>query len=160
MAVKYQCPKCGRRFTEWGAEKTGFKCPHDEWCPKEATGEIELIRVGSAEDKSAKRLSLKRLARRPAPVARVVEDEEEVGVVEADEVEEEDEFEEEDAVLVPADDEEVAAFARNPAETLLEEADDADELDIGAEELSFDEPAPGLGEEPLDAGEDVEDWRD
>lgn len=34
MPVKYECPKCGRRFTEWGAEKVGFKCPKISGVPK------------------------------------------------------------------------------------------------------------------------------
>jgi hypothetical protein len=27
MTVKYRCPKCERKFVDWGAEKLGFKCP-------------------------------------------------------------------------------------------------------------------------------------
>lgn len=26
--IKYYCPKCGKKFVEWGAQKFGFKCPH------------------------------------------------------------------------------------------------------------------------------------
>lgn len=51
MAVKYQCPKCDRRFVDWGAEKFGFKCPTD--------GE-DLLRVGSAIDMAPSVNSLKR----------------------------------------------------------------------------------------------------
>ena len=51
MAVKYQCPKCDRRFVEWGAQKTAFKCPND--------GE-DLLRVGSAIDLAPSTNSLKR----------------------------------------------------------------------------------------------------
>lgn len=51
MAVKYQCPKCDRRYVEWGAQKFSFKCPHD--------GE-ELLRVGSAIDMAPSVNSLKR----------------------------------------------------------------------------------------------------
>lgn len=51
MAVKYQCPKCDRRFVEWGAEKIGFKCPND--------GE-DLLRVGTAIDMPPTTMSLKR----------------------------------------------------------------------------------------------------
>ena len=65
MPVKYSCPKCGRRFAEWGAEKFGFKCPGDEWCPADRPEEIELVRVGMQEDaKPAKKPTLKRPTKR------------------------------------------------------------------------------------------------
>lgn len=51
MAVKYQCPKCDRRFVEWGAQKLEFKCPND--------GE-DLLRVGTAIDMPPSTMSLKR----------------------------------------------------------------------------------------------------
>jgi DNA-directed RNA polymerase subunit RPC12/RpoP len=52
MAVKYHCPKCERRFVEWGAQKLGFKCPNCE-------GE-ELVRVGAASETPQSTASLKR----------------------------------------------------------------------------------------------------
>jgi len=65
MPVKYQCPKCGRRFAEWGAEKLGFKCPADDACPANASEEvIELVRVGTQEEKSPRKTTLKRVPRR------------------------------------------------------------------------------------------------
>ncbi len=39
MPLKYYCPKCEKRFIDWGAEKLGFKCPT-------CTGET-LFRVGT-----------------------------------------------------------------------------------------------------------------
>lgn len=51
MAVKYQCPKCDKRFVEWGAAKMDFKCPND--------GE-DLLRVGTAIDLPPTTMSLKR----------------------------------------------------------------------------------------------------
>ncbi len=65
MAVKYFCPKCERRFVDWGAEKLGFKCPS---CPDE-----ELIRVGAKEGQS---LAAPRLTRRPIKPAKSVIDDE------------------------------------------------------------------------------------
>lgn len=50
MPVKYHCPKCGRRFTDWGAEKLGYKCPPD--CTDQ---DSTLVRVGSQTDEPAKR---------------------------------------------------------------------------------------------------------
>ena len=52
MAVKYQCPKCDRRYVEWGAQKIGFKCSN---CPDE-----DLLRVGTAIDMPLSTASLKR----------------------------------------------------------------------------------------------------
>lgn len=42
MPLKYYCPKCEKRFIDWGAEKLGFKCPT-------CTGET-LFRVGTHPD--------------------------------------------------------------------------------------------------------------
>lgn len=39
MPLKYYCPKCDKRFIDWGAEKLGFKCPD---CKDET-----LYRVGT-----------------------------------------------------------------------------------------------------------------
>lgn len=39
MPLKYYCPKCEKRYVDWGAEKLGFKCPS---CPNET-----LFRVGT-----------------------------------------------------------------------------------------------------------------
>ena len=35
MAIKYYCPKCRRRFVEWGAKKSKFKCTNDECAGEE-----------------------------------------------------------------------------------------------------------------------------
>mgnify|MGYP000887331583 CR=1 FL=1 len=65
MVVKYFCPKCERRFVDWGAEKLGFKCPS---CPNE-----ELLRVGANEPQS---LAAPRLTRRPIkPAKHLIDDE-------------------------------------------------------------------------------------
>jgi len=52
MPVKFQCPKCQKRFVEWGAAKTDFKCP-------DCDGE-ELVRVGAGVDTPTNSLSLRR----------------------------------------------------------------------------------------------------
>lgn len=132
MAIKYECPKCGRKFTEWGAEKLGFKCPHDAFCPADAPDDIELVRAGSGEDQMPKRSSLKRKpARKPvaAPVAIAHHDDDED---DADEVEV-DEPETPDASEGESDEGE--------EETLTEDADDVD--DAEEEEDEEDDAAPG-----------------
>ncbi len=47
MAIKYHCPRCGKRYVDWGAEKLGFKCPDCE--------DEELVRIGPATAKPAKK---------------------------------------------------------------------------------------------------------
>ena len=66
MSVKYQCPKCNRRFSDWGAEKLGFKCPGDDACPDGAEDEvIELVKMGSTEERLARKTTtMKRVPRR------------------------------------------------------------------------------------------------
>jgi hypothetical protein len=64
MPIKYTCPKCNRRFTQWGAEKFGFKCPNDQWCPKDHPADIELVRLGPSDDRPTRRPSLKKGARK------------------------------------------------------------------------------------------------
>lgn len=158
MGIKYVCPKCNRRFTEWGAERAGFKCPQDEHCSKDATNDIELVRVGSAEDKSSKRASLRRMARRAMPAPRVTQDDE-AAVAENDEFEDEEEEQEEVETFAPVDDEDAEGFSRNPAETLLDDTDEADELDIESDELSFGEDSSAMPDEPIDESEDLgDDW--
>ncbi|MCH7959764.1 MAG: hypothetical protein IID08_06520 [Candidatus Hydrogenedentes bacterium] len=73
MAVKYTCPKCNKRFIDWGAKKLDFKCPD---CKDEA---LVLVGHESSQSRSAKRPSLKRTTRSsvkkppPAPVPVVEE---------------------------------------------------------------------------------------
>ena len=55
MAVKYECPECGRRFLEWGAEKFGFKCPVDENCPEGHPDGIELTPIVFEQDQPIRR---------------------------------------------------------------------------------------------------------
>ena len=53
MPVKYYCPKCAKRYVEWGAEKLKFECP--------ACANEELLRVSSDnQPKVSKRPNLRR----------------------------------------------------------------------------------------------------
>jgi hypothetical protein len=63
MAGKYECPECGRRFIEQGAEKIGFKCPNDEHCPDGHPEDIELTAIKFEQDQPIRRKpTLKRTA--------------------------------------------------------------------------------------------------
>ena len=154
MPVKYECPRCGRRFTEWGAEKHGFKCPGDKWCPEDRPDEIELVRMGTADDRGGKRPSLKRHVRRPATVAPVpVPDDEDL----SSEVVDEDEGEDEDGGEVLLDDEEEIATASSDNDNADAEADDSEapladdeegEDEESSEDLLFGEDSPAPDDEP------------
>lgn len=153
MAVKYQCPKCGRRWADWGAEKLGFKCPN---CAAGGTDDVELVRVGSSDLKSAKRPSLKRTAARPAlrPVVVAGPEEEEVFGEEPEEdthVSEDDEAEFEDDAEI--DDDEV--FDDEEEDTAAGE--EAAEKDDGIElnDLPFGDVGSPLGE---DVGQNNDEW--
>lgn len=61
MALKYHCPKCEKKFVDWGAEKLGFKCP-------DCKGE-ELVR-GGQESETVELKRAPSLKRQPALAAR------------------------------------------------------------------------------------------
>ncbi len=161
MAVKYVCPKCGRKFTEWGAEKLGFKCPRDKFCPEDATEDIELVRAGTQEDHSHKRVALKRTPKRKAvPVIREsMLDDDEAMVPDVDAFSEEGEYgaEEEDA----EEDEVEEVHVDEVDEVDVEEA----EIEVGvvpdvvedvAEDLVIVDEEPDVDADvaPLDAPDD------
>ena len=143
MAVKYECPKCGRRFIDWGAEKLGYKCPG---CSGVGVAEIvKLIRIGSDEEAALPSATLRRRATKAAVVAAVPVPELEEPLDE--EVDDEEVVEEEEAepVVIGA-----AAHVVVDDEVVDEDADEdaSDEeapvdLDFGVEKVEFDEgPVP------------------
>lgn len=138
MVAKYQCPKCERRFVEWGAEKLDFKCPH-------CTDGI-LVRVGA---RPAAAIQSPKLKRRPAK-AIAPEEEDLVGVeveVEEEEVEVVEEVEVPDFEVHGTDAEEPeAVIVGEPEphtpdieapEPETEEADETDE--VLPDDLEFDD---------------------
>jgi hypothetical protein len=62
MPVKYCCPKCEKRFVDWGAEKLNFRCP-------DCVGE-ELVPVGGSVPAKKKAPSLKRKPRKKKAAAK------------------------------------------------------------------------------------------
>lgn len=149
MAVKYYCPKCGRRFVDWGAEKLGFKCPSDT-CEGE-----ELVLIGSkASDASGSTQKVKRAKKRKSILPGLASDiditEMEEGFVEdmdlveeeeEEELGEEDELEEEGVLPVIVD--EVEAEVEAIVDDDTEEVDDddafSDALDIEDVDLETEE---------------------
>ena len=139
MPIKYECPKCGRRFTEWGAEKVGFKCPKDQWCTKEHPDDVELLRVGSSEEGPSRRPTLKRTPRKIAQPKPAVElDEDEALVPDIEELDTEDEFDEEEDEVLAVDEDDG------------EEEGDSEETDdeVAGETVDIEDAKP-LGENQL-----------
>ena len=108
MPVKYECSKCGRRFTEWGAEKVGFKCPKDQWSPADHPDDLELVRVGTSDEGFSRRPTLKRAPRKLAPkkTPKVQLNEDEALVPDIDEMGADDESDASDDDLIIVEDDE------------------------------------------------------
>jgi hypothetical protein len=121
--IKYRCPKCGRRFTEWGAEKAGFRCPSDQWSGKDQVCDGELVRLG--REPAAPQPTLQR---RPAPSKAKV------------------------AAETGAEDELASSDANSADEELEEDVLDTDEdgVDVDAEEDELDDSPPTTGDEDDD----------
>jgi hypothetical protein len=133
MALKYECPKCGRKFTEWGAERLGFKCPSDQWCKHEGD-EPELIVAGSQDESPSRKTSLKRSFRpRPKAVKSLAEE-----VEPADDA---DEFGDEDNDAVGTDDDDV-------------DADDGDDDGAAGDDLEDSDESDSDGDSDSDADDD------
>jgi len=137
MTVKYQCPVCGRKFTEWGAEKAGYKCPRDQWSPKDHAQDVELVPIAQLEVKATTRKpTLKRSPKR-TPVTPVAHTEPETEQDKTSEAEEEEEY----------DEEENAEEAEN--EVNGQTAENSDDVSADDEDLADDE------EPELDVEEDL-----
>lgn len=147
VAVKYICPKCGRRFVDWGAEKLQYKCPTEE-CNEET-----LVLPGASDEDQEERPALKKSRKRKTAVPAVASA---LDIVEmdgtfiesdnddVDEDDEEDTSPEEEAVVtkkVVADDDDHDAGLLDDDDAIEEEGDDtfADALDIEGDDLPLDE---------------------
>lgn len=162
MPVKYVCPRCGRRFAEWGAEKHGFKCPGDEWCPQDRPDNIELLRVGMQEERSGKKPTLKRPVKRAAVVPSSMNEDEilvpDIEEIEADTVPVEEEFDEaeaeEEEVLEPEAEVEAVVEVVTPVPV------EDDELAADEDEVLEDD-AGLVVDETLEDADDIADdgWK-
>lgn len=123
MAIKFQCPRCGKRYVDWGAEKLGFKCPD---CKDQ-----DLLRIGLSGDDAEARPKLKRKALRPEKGARPAapknldEDEPIMDEMAADE--EEMDEEEEPEVVVGEGDKALGGEIDEVSEAVDEDEEEADD---------------------------------
>ncbi|HPO15368.1 MAG TPA: hypothetical protein PLI09_18135 [Candidatus Hydrogenedentes bacterium] len=142
MPVKYQCPKCERRFVEWGAQKLNFKCPT---CPN-----VELVKMGGAEGQL---VQPPRLKRRPQRIGKT-NLENELSMVDMEGMEEEETFDEGgiteldfglDHVPIAEDAEPLESEIRAEDETASEEViaveSETEALPDVSEDLAFDDEA-------------------
>ncbi len=138
MAIKYHCPKCGKKFVEWGAEKVGFRCPDCE--------DEELVRVGGAEDApTRKRPTLRRIPKKTVVVPDLdLEDEEQDEVVDDD-------------VVADADDEIVEPGAEGAEEAVVVDADVDADVDL-TDDLDIDDDEESIEEEGIEDGGDEKGW--
>ena len=143
MAVKYYCPKCGRRFVDWGAEKLAYKCP-GETCE----GETLILPGSESAETTDATHKAKRVKKRKAILPAVSSDidipELEEGFsedMELDIEEEVDEEAEEDLVPIIAEDEEPVddVVAVGEVEEVDEEADFTDTDSLDEESIDLDE---------------------
>lgn len=146
MAIKYYCPKCGRRFVDWGAEKLGYKCPSEE-CKGE-----ELILPGAEPQEflDAQGKVKRSKKRKPIiPIAAIedmdVPDLEEDFADDVDlDVEEDMEVEDIDSDILPViasdEDEEVPLEEEvvDADEVLTDDETFPDDIDLGDEEIEED----------------------
>lgn len=80
MAVKYHCPKCNKKYMEWGAEKLAFKCPE---CSDEKLVLVGLAPGGPKKKKPAakkKRAKKKKASPASTPIS-TYEDEDKGGEI-------------------------------------------------------------------------------
>jgi len=149
MPIKYECPKCGRRFADWGAEKLGFKCPMDEHCPNDQQSadtaeEVELVRLGSQDDQlTPRRATTKRTQRRAVDVKPLENQgpETEDDLVTPDADFESDDIEADD---IEADDDTAAVFDSDDAV----DSDDDDDAPTDDTVPLVDEDGPAPDDEP------------
>ena len=148
MPIKYECPECGRRFADWGAENLGFKCPRDENCPNdqqsaETAKDIELVRLGSQDDQlTPRRATTKRTQRRAVDV-KPLENQDPEAEPDLDEVDGDFETGDIEADDIDTDDDAAVAF-------------DSDDAVGDADDDSDDGPVPAADD---DAAVEEEDGR-
>ncbi|HOV33355.1 MAG TPA: hypothetical protein PLX23_08335 [Candidatus Hydrogenedens sp.] len=121
--IKYFCPKCGKKFVEWGAKKFNFKCPncHD----------VQLERIGISGDQI---ISTPKIRRKP----RLIEEEGDIEFPESYSQEEElEDFGVPDVPII--EDEEPSLEEELPPDEVVNESGVLDDTISPEEELGIEE---------------------
>lgn len=141
MPIKYYCPKCHRRFLEWGAEKLSHTCPNAE-CESAA-----LVLMESTTLEAPEKPKLKKVKRKKTPPVIPMGDDFDVDEAMVDMPLEDEDFE--DVEVEEEETEEV-----EEAEEVLEETtDDFDEEAEATEDLEADEADEEIADDDLNGGD-------
>lgn len=151
MAVKYYCPKCGRRFVDWGAEKLGYKCP-SETCDGEdlilpGTESAETLDASQKAKRAKKRKAILPVVSSDIDLPEMEDDFSEGVDLDMDEDVDEDEDEDEDIGPVVADaegsdeagDEDVSDDDSDVDDEEEDDADFRDSVDLDEDEVEEEE---------------------
>ncbi len=139
MAIKYYCPKCHKRFVEWGAKKSGFKCPSLD-CSLE---ELKLM-DSAVHIEAVEKPKLKRVKRKKTPPVPLGED-----------------FDvDEGMVVMPLEDEDFEDVESEEEEAEIEEVEEVEEVIDGADEFVVVEDIVGVEDVDVDdtIGDDIEEF--
>ncbi len=127
MPIKYYCPKCHRKFLEWGAKKMSFSCPNAE-CAAESLHIVDATTLEAPE-----KPKLKKVKRKKAPPVPLGDDfDVDEGMVDMP-------LEDEDFEDVDAEDEEVEVEEEAEVEEVVEVADDFDPVVEVVDDTEADE---------------------
>lgn len=148
MPIKYYCPKCHRKFLEWGAKKTNFACPNSD------CGAESLVLMDSTTLEAPDKPKLKKVKRKKAPPVPLGDDfDVDEGMVDMP-------LEDEDFEDVDAEDEEVEVEEETEVEEVVEVVEDFDPAigvadDADAEEDEVVDDTDDFEPEELSLDEEV-----
>lgn len=142
MPIKYYCPKCHRRFLEWGAEKLSHSCPNPD-CAAES-----LVLMESTTLEAPEKPKLKKVKRKKTPPVIPMGDDFDVDEAMVDMPLEDEDFED-----VEVEEEEEAEEVEETEEVLEETADDFEEEVVEvADDLETDDADEEIADDDLSGG--------
>ncbi|HNY86575.1 MAG TPA: hypothetical protein P5141_02220 [Candidatus Hydrogenedentes bacterium] len=139
MPIKYYCPKCHRRFLEWGAEKLSHTCPNPE------CGSESLVLMESTTLEAPEKPKLKKVKRKKTPPVIPLGDDFDVDEAMVDMPLEDEDFED-----VEVEEEELETEEVEETEEVLEEtADDFEEEAEATDDLEADDTEEEIADDDL-----------
>ncbi len=138
MAVKYFCPKCERRFVEWGAQKLDFKCPTEE-CEQET-----LVLVGSTDLDGEDKPKAKRV-KKAKSIVPLTNPEDDIAELDGGFIDEDSDLDEEEEELEEEEEEPLATPAvvadDDADDVVIDDEETTEEDDTFVEALDLDDEA-------------------